>query len=387
MASSSRLPASRPGNDVALSICCAPTSQRDVAPIVPIKVENPFQTLMDTLRGNWADVNGRVHMPTMALGRLHLETVALIRALHGNRQTGTSMAAADDKDGHEDSDVLRGMTSSDDCDGPAVSVGRRSGKLQNRRRKAARTAYEQRAAATSRLLDLEPDLFALRDEVARLQAYGQAILQAAYSVSSELDFVADQITTLKTSNTAAASALPMNSGDISSGPARAFAMEHHHAGPSHTPQVPNPPSPMSAGTPSSSSSSQADEGSDDGEDDAFDHGRLDLDEDEAGALSELIGGPGPLTPVVLEGSSKFALTDYFQDCSPHDQICSTSGNDGPAMATLGDPPIAKIPRTLVAAALPRLSLKRRASCLDSLGSNASPDSLSAKFMRPACVSR
>lgn len=136
-----------------------------------------FLVLMNTLKGNWAEVSGCVKPPTMALTRLHLETVALIRALHGNHQTDASSV-----------EPQMGCCGAEFTAHELGSIGsKNSRKMQRRRRKAARVAYEHQQVASSRLLGLESDLFSLRDHVTQLQVYGQMILQAASSVNSELD--------------------------------------------------------------------------------------------------------------------------------------------------------------------------------------------------------
>lgn len=138
-----------------------------------------FATLVSTIEGEWAEVDRQLQGPSLALARLHLETTALVRALHGNHRLA-AVGQTSSEDDRQD------LTAANLTKSSTTLPHESSTRSQRKRSKAARAAFQHQQMASARLLSLETNLMSLKDHAARLQLLGEGIVQTAASVACEL---------------------------------------------------------------------------------------------------------------------------------------------------------------------------------------------------------
>ncbi|PWN21259.1 hypothetical protein BCV69DRAFT_164571 [Microstroma glucosiphilum] len=122
-----------------------------------------FAQLADTISQSWEDLNDYLQSPSVSIAKLHLETLALMRGLHGNRPL--------DREG-----VAGGG-------GGGVRPNAPGG------RGGSAGAEKERDAATARLLALASQLNGIRDNLAQVLASSHLMIQAAGDIDLELDFI------------------------------------------------------------------------------------------------------------------------------------------------------------------------------------------------------
>lgn len=114
-----------------------------------------FAQLADTISQSWEDLNDYLQSPSVSIAKLHLETLALMRGLHGDRPL--------DREGMHGRQKDRG------------SAG----------------AERERDATTARLLALGSQLNGIRDNLTQVLASSHLMIQAAGDIDLELDVSSD----------------------------------------------------------------------------------------------------------------------------------------------------------------------------------------------------